>query len=110
MLYICIAASLQHNFENKPANTSCLIHPNCSVPSYANAYKDEVLTVLAVYVIIPSAVFIEFLACILALKYAIHDQRNLRHGGWCPSHKLCFLQSIHVLALWSILVAIQLIT
>ena len=44
------------------------------------------------------------------MKYAFHDQRNLRHGGWCPSHKLCFLQSIHALALWSILLAIQLLT
>ena len=105
-----IAASIQHTFRSKPAITFCLIHPNCSVPSYAKVYKDEVLTLLAVYIIIPSAVFIELLTCILAVKYAFHNQRNLRRGGWCPSHKQCFLQSIHVLALWSILVAIQLIT
>ena len=105
-----IAASIRHTFRSKPAITFCLIHPNCSVPSYAKVYKDEVLTLLAVYIIIPSAVFIELLTCILAVKYAFHNQRNLRRGGWCPSHKQCFLQSIHVLALWSILVAIQLLT
>ena len=77
--------------------------------SDASVYNNEVLTLLAVYVVILSAVFIEFLACILAVKYAFHDQRNLRPGGWFPC-KQCFLQSIHVLALWSILVAIQLLT
>ena len=102
--------SMWNNFILRPAITSCLVHGNCSVPSDANVYKDEVLTVLAVYIIIPSAVFIELLVCILAVKYEFHDQRNLRHGGQCPSHKQCFLQSIHVLALWNILIAIQLLT
>ena len=53
-----IAASIRHTFRSKPAITNCLIHPNCSVPSGANVYRDEVLTLLAVYIIIPSAVFI----------------------------------------------------
>ena len=104
-----LATSIRTTLRNKPAITNCLVHPNFSVPSDASVYKDEVLTLLAVYVVIPSAVFIEFLACILAVKYAFHDQRNLRPGGWFPC-KQCFLQSIHVLALWSILVAIQLLT
>ena len=105
-----IAASIWHTFWSKPAITFCLIHPNCSVPSYAKVYNDDVLTLLAVYIIIPSADFIELLVCILAVKYAFHDQKNLRHGGWCPSHKQCFLQSIHVLALWNILISLQLLT
>ena len=34
-------------------------------------YKDEVLTVLAVYIIIPSAVFLELLVCKLAVKLSM---------------------------------------
>ena len=41
------------------------------------------------------------------MKYEFHD---LRHGGWCPSSKQCLLQSIHVIGLWNILIAIQLLT
>ena len=104
-----IALSIWNNFFQKWPGI-CLIHHNCSVPSDANVYKDEVLTLLAVYIIIRSAVFIEFLVCIIAVKYEFHDLRNLRHGGWCPSHKQCFLLSIHMLALWNILIAIQLLT
>ena len=103
-----IAASIWHMaFQNKPAITSCLIHPNCSIPSDASVYKDEVLTLLAVYAIIPSAVFIELLVSVLAV---FCYQRSLRHVGQCPSCKQCLLQGFHVLALWNILIAIQLIT
>ena len=41
--------------------TSFLIHPNCSIPSDASVYKDEVLTLLAVAITIPSAIFSELL-------------------------------------------------
>ena len=89
---------------------SCIIHQSCSVPSDANVYKDEVLAVFAVCLIIPRVVFTELLVSVLAVKYEFHDQRNLRHGGRCPSCKQYLLQSIHVLALWNILIAIQLVT
>ena len=102
-----IATSIWHIFRSKPVITSCLIHPNCSIPSDASVYKDEVLTLLAVYIIIPSSVFIELLVSVLAV---FHYQRSLRRVGQCPSCKQCILQSIHVLALWNILIAIQLIT
>ena len=86
------------------------MHPNCFIPSDTSVYKDEVLTVLAVYIIIPSTVFIELLVSILAVKYDFRDQRSPRQVGQCPSCKQWLLQSIHVLALWNILIAIQLIT
>ena len=105
-----IAASIRHTFRSKPAITSCLIHPNCSIPSDASVYKDEVLTLLAVAIIIPSAVFAELLISVLAVKDVFHNQRSPRCGGQCPSPKQCLLQLIHVLALWNILIAIQLIT
>ena len=104
------AYSTQRKFLDKPAITSCVIHPKCSIPSDTSVYKDEVLTMLAVYIIIPSTVFIELLVSILAVKYDFRDQRSPRQVGQCPSCKQWFLQSIHVLALWNILIAIQLIT
>ena len=102
-----IAASIRHTFWSKPAITSCLIHPNCSIPSDASVYKDEVLTLLAVIIITPSAVFIELIVSVLAV---FHYQKSLRHVGQRSSCNQHLLPSIHVLALWNILVAIQLIT
>ena len=105
-----IAGSIRHTaFRNKPAITSCLIHLNCSIPSDTSVYKDEVLTLLAVYIIIPSAVFIELLLSVSAVKNNFRDLTSLGDGQ-CPSWKWFLLQGFHVLALWNILVAIQLIT
>ena len=102
------AYSIQQTFFGyRPAITSCIIHPDCSIPSDTSVYKDEVLTI---YIIIPSTVFIELLVSILAVKYDFHGQRSPRQVGQCPSCKQWLLQSIHVLALWNILIAIQLIT
>ena len=101
------AASIRHTFQSKPAITSCLIHPNCSIPSDASVYKDEVLTLLAVIIITPSAVFINLIVSVLAV---FHYQRSLRCVGQCSSCKQCILQGVHVLALWNILITIQLIT
>ena len=63
-------------FHNKPAIISCLIDHNCSVLSDANIYKDEVLTLLPVT--ISSAVLIELLVSVLAVKYDFRDQRSPR--------------------------------
>ena len=102
--------SLLH--RNRPTITSCLIyhdHDSCSVQSDPNVYKDEVLTVLAAYIIIPSAVFAELLVSVLAVKNSFRNLMSLEDGQ-CPSWKQFLLQGFHVLALWNILVAIQLIT
>ena len=102
--------ALNNFFQNWPGTTNCLIHPDCSIPSDASVYKDDVLTLLAVTIIIPSAVFTELLVSVVAVKDVYHNQRSQRCGGQCPSHKRCLLKSIHVLALWNILIASQLVT
>ena len=113
MAFLCnilhAAFSIWHTFRKKPAITSCIIQRKCSVPSDASVYKDEFLTVLFVYIIIPSAVFAELLVSVLAVKFNFHDLRSLRDGQH-PSWKQFLLRSIHVLALWNILIAIQLLT
>ena len=101
--------SIWHTFRNKPAITFCIIQHKCSIPSDANVYKDELLTLLFVYIIIPSAVFAELLVSVVAVKFNFHDLRSLRDGQH-PSWKQFLRRSIHVLALWNILIAIQLLT
>ena len=43
------------------------------------------------------------------MLFMIRGISDMVHG-WCTSHKQCLLQSIHMLALWDILIAIQLLT
>ena len=79
------AASIRHHiFQNKSAITSCIIHLNhpCSIPSDTNVYKDEEITLVAMIVIVPGAVFIELLVSIYAVKYFI-SQRSQRYGHHC---------------------------
>ena len=92
--------------RNRSTITSCLIYQSCPVPTDQNLYKDEFLTVLFVYVIIPSAVFAELLVSVVAVK---NNLRNLRDGQR-HSWKQFLSQGFHVLALWNILIAIQLLT
>ena len=97
-------------YHGRPTITSCLIyHDSCSVPSDPNVYKDEILTVLAVYIIIPSAVFAELLVSVLVVKNNFYHKRSLRDGQR-PSWKQFLQQGFYVFGLWNILVAIQLIT
>ena len=106
------ATSIRHHiFRNKPAITSCIIPLNyiCSIPPATNVYKDEVITLLAVIAIVPSAVFIELLVSIYAVKYFI-GQRSLRYGHQCNLQKHYLLQTVHVLALWNILITLQIFT
>ena len=101
--------SIRHHFFQKlPAITSCIIHPNCSIPSDTNIYKDEVGTLIAVVTVIPLAVFIELLLSIYAVKY-IFSQRSPRSDHQY-SWKHYLLQTVHVLALWNILIALQIFT
>ena len=88
MAFLCntsyIALSIWNNFfGNWPRITNCLIHPNCPIPSDASVYKDEVLTLVAIAIIIPSAVFAELLVSVLAVKDVFHNQRSQRCGGQC---------------------------
>ena len=103
------AASIRYQFlHNIPTITSCIVHivnHNCEIPSDTSVYQDEVLTLVAKLTIIPLAVFIELLASIYTVKTHFVTQR--RH---CPSWKHFLLQTFHVLALWNILIAVQLFT
>ena len=107
------ATSIRHQFQyNVPTITSCIVHivnQGCDIPSDTSVYQDEVLTLMAKLTLIPLAVFIELLASIYAVKTHFVSQR-LRWGLRCHSWKHCILQTFHVLALWNILIAIQLLS
>ena len=109
-----IAASLKHQFSRGcPAITSCIIHLdnyNCSIPSDTNIYRDEVLTLVGKLTIIPSAIITELVLSI----YAVRSYSPAQSGQGYDSHNFswnrCLLQTVHVLALWNIQVALQLFT
>ena len=106
------AASIRHHISrNKPAITSCIIHLNdpCSIPSDTNVSKDEVITLVAMIATVPSAVFIELLVSIYAVKY-FFGQRSLIYGQQRNFWRHYLLQTVHVLALWNILITVQIIT
>ena len=108
MAFLCnmayISASLSHQFtRGHPTITPCVIHLanyNCSIPSDTNIYRAEVLTLVAKVIIIPSAVFIELLVSFyFAISHPV-GQSRLR----------CVFMCLHVLALWNVLIAVQLLT
>ena len=99
------AVSIRHHFfQNKPTITFCLIHHRCLIPSDTYIYNDEVITLVAMLIVIPSAVFIELLLSIYAVKCHFSGQRN------CNFWKHCLFQTVHVFALWNILITLQLFT
>ena len=107
MAFLCNTAytvtAIRHHIQSKPAITSCIIHQNCSIPPDTEIYKDEIVTVVAVFTIVPSVLFIELLISICTVK-SIH-QRNLRYNR---SRKQLFLQIIDVFTLWNIFIMLQL--
>ena len=109
-----IAASLTHQFSRGcPTITSCIIHLanyNCSIPSDMNIYRDEVLTLVGKLTIIPSAIFIELVLSIYAVKSYSAIQSEQGHDSENFSWNNCLLQTVHVLALWNIQIALQLFT
>ena len=100
-----IAASLTHQFSRgHPAITRCIIHLanyNCSIPSDTNIYRDEVLTLVGKLTIIPIAVFIELFVSISVVR----SYSPTPNFAW----KQCLLQTVHVIALWNIQTALQLL-
>ena len=83
MAFLCntvytVTAIRHHIFRSKPAITSCIIHQKCPIPSDTDIYKDEIVTLVAVFTIVPSTVFIELFISICTVK-SIH-QRNLRYN------------------------------
>ena len=105
--------SIRHQFEEgHPTITPCFLHMshNCSIPSDANIYHSEVFTLVAKVTIILSAVFIELLISIYAVKFYSIAQSRQRYGRQCYVLRQCLMQTFHVFALWNILIAIQLLT
>ena len=110
MAFLCntvytVTAIRHHIFRSKPAITSCIIHQKCLIPSDTDIYKDEIVTLVAVFTIVPSAVFIELFVSICTVK-SIH-QRNLRYNH---SRKQLILQIIDVFTLWNIFIMLQIFT
>ena len=109
-----IAASLKHQFSRGcPTITSCIIdlaNHNCSIPSDINIYRDEVLTFAGKLIIIPTAIVIELILSIHAVKSYASAQSEWGHDSQIFPWNRCLLQIVHVLALWNIQIAVQLFT
>ena len=104
-------SSIRHQFlHNIPTITLCILNHKCDIPSDTSVYQDEVLTLVAKVTLVPLAAFIELLASIYAVRTHYITRRRLRWGHHCHSWKHCLLQTFHVLALWNILIALQLFT
>jgi len=104
------ATSLKHQYHNHPSITSCIIQLSkypCSIPSDTSVYKDEVLTLVAKFTIIPAAVIMELIVSVYTVKNN-YDTRQKCAGCRCSSLKHYLLLSVHILALWNILTALQL--
>ena len=95
--------------SNRPAITSCIVYlpkHKCTIPSDTSLYKDEVLTLVAKVTIIPIAVFAELFVSILTAR----NHFGRRYGSRCRLWQHCLLQAVHVIALWNILILLQIIT
>ena len=109
----CTTFSIWNDFvRNDPAITACVIffskHP-CTIPSDTSAYRDEVITLLAKLIIIPLAIFVELLMSIyIVRRHSVIMVQRYDHR-YHPL-KVYLLQSLHVLALWNIMITIQLAT
>ena len=108
--YIATSLAQQYYF-NHPSITSCMLQLSvyeCLIPSDTSVYNDEVLTLVAKFTIVPVAVFIELLIsvytitndCDVRQKYVISRRSSLKHY---------LLLSVQTIALWSILMALQLL-
>ena len=96
--------------SNHPTIISYIIQPSnipCTIPSDTSVYNDEVLTLVAKFTIIPVAVFMELLISVHTVK----NNYNIRLrfiGCRRSSLKHYLLQTLWMLALWNILMSLQL--
>ena len=108
------AASINHQFSRGcPTITSCIIHLanyNCSILADTNIYRDEVLTLVGKLTIVPSAIVIELVLSIYAVNSYSPAQNGQGYESPIFSWNRCLLQTVHVLALWNIQIALQLFT
>ena len=102
--------SLSQHYHNEPAITSCIVELSkckCSIPSDTSLYKDEVLTLAAKVTIIPIAVCAKLVISILTVRHHISGKR---YSSRYHLRKHCLLQAVHVIALWNILIVLQIFT
>ena len=96
-------ASVKELFNNHPTIASCIIklsNHQCTIPSGTSTYNVEMLTLVAKFTVIPIAVFIELLISVYTVK------NNYLKRQKC----VCCRSLVQTLALWNILIAIQLFT
>ena len=101
--------SLLEHSHNVPAITSCIVELSkhkCSILSDASLYKDEVLNLAAKITIIPITVCAELFVSILTTRNHFGRRYGSRHRLW----QHCLLQAVHVIALWNILMVLQIFT
>jgi len=102
--------SLNHFISNHPTIISYIIQPSNiprTIPSDTSVYNDEVLTLVAKFTIIPVAVFMELLISVHTVK----NNYNIRLrfiGCRRSSLKHYLLLTLWMLALWNILMSLQL--
>ena len=99
------ATSVKELFNNHPTTASCIIqlsNHQCTIPSGTSTYN---VTLVAKFTIIPIAVFIELLISVYTVKNN-YLKRQKCVGCRCSSLK----HLVQTLALWNILIVIQLFT
>ena len=90
-----------HSAPIQPTITPCLLHMshNCSIPSATDIYHSEAFTLVVIVTVIQSAVFIELLISLCAIKF--YSIAQSRYGPQCYVWRLYLVQTLHVLALWN---------
>ena len=97
----------RHYYHNQPFITSCIVERSghkCSLLSDTRLYKDEVFTLMSKITIIPIAVFAEVVVSVHATRHHVIGRQYGRRRCFCLH------QTIHVLALWNILILLQIFT
>ena len=101
-----------HFGKNLPTITACIIHLSmypCTIPASTTVYGDEVNTLFTKVIIIPIAIFVDLFISNYTVRCHFITAR-LRYDHRYHYWKHYMLQSLHVLALWNILITIQLTT
>ena len=111
--FVYTANSFWNHFgKNLPTITSCVIHLSmypCTIPASTTVYSDEVNTLFTKVVIIPIAILVDLFISIYTVRcYFITARPRYDPRHHCLKNLL--LQSLHVFALWNILITIQLAT
>ena len=116
MAFLCnisyTASAIRYQFvRNLPTITLCIVpfvNHKCDIPSNTSVYQDKVHTLVAKVTVIPLTVFTELLASIHVISSV--REGYIRCSDSCYTGMHCILHIVHVLALWNISIALQLLT